>query len=364
MKEVLETSVEEKSITWSQRLRKQRKNIISGAVFLLLAGLTFYAIFHGNDMNAVADAAGKMNPVYLLLAVLSSVFFICAEGLIIWYLMYAVDKRAKILTCMRYSFIGFFFSGITPSASGGQPAQIYYMNKEGMKLSECTVVLMTVATLYKFVLAVIGVIILLFAHQELAGFFGSYIFLYYLGLALNVMIVAILLLVMVRPKAFQSVAMHVQRLLVRLHLLKPSKTREEKLTGFVSRYQETVQFFLNNKHRIVIAAILTALQRISVFVLTYFIYLGFAMKGSTPMTVIMLQAAVYVAVEILPLPGAQGITELMYRKVFAQVFPGNFLTASMCVTRSINFYFVMIISAAITLWCYIRGRMLRKARTT
>jgi hypothetical protein len=33
---------------------------------------------------------------------------------------------------MRYSFIGFFFSGITPSASGGQPAQIYYMNKDNM----------------------------------------------------------------------------------------------------------------------------------------------------------------------------------------------------------------------------------------
>jgi uncharacterized protein (TIRG00374 family) len=364
MKEVSETSVEEKNITWPQRLRKQRKNIVSGAIFLLLAGLTFYAIFHGNDMNAVAAAAGQMNPIYLLLAILSSVFFICAEGMIIWYLMYAVDKRAKILTCMRYSFIGFFFSGITPSASGGQPAQIYYMNKEGMKLSECTVVLMTVATLYKFVLAVIGLLILLFAHRELAGFFGSYIFLYYLGLALNVIVVAILLLVMVKPKAFQSVASHVEKLLVRLHLLKPSSSREEKLNAFVSRYQETVAFFLKNKHRIVIAAILTALQRISVFVLTYFIYLGFAMKGSTPMTVIMLQAAVYVAVEIMPLPGAQGITELMYRKVFAQVFPGSFLTASMCVTRSINFYFVMIISAGITLWCYIRGRMLRKARTT
>lgn len=315
-------------------------------------------------MNAVAVATSQMNPVYLLLAILSSVFFICAEGMIIWYLMYAVDKRAKILTCMRYSFIGFFFSGITPSASGGQPAQIYYMNKEGMKLSECTVVLMTVATLYKFVLAVIGLLILLFAHRELAGFFGSYIFLYYLGLALNVIVVAILLLVMVKPKAFQSVAMHVEKLLVRMHILKISSSREERLNAFVSRYQETVEFFLKNKHRIVVAAILTALQRISVFILTYFIYLGFAMKGSTPMTVIMLQAAVYVAVEIMPLPGAQGITELMYRRVFAQIFPGSFLTASMCVTRSINFYFVMILSAAITLWCYIRGRVIRKARTT
>lgn len=97
----------------------------------------------------------------------------------------------------------------------------------------------------------------------------------------------------------------------------------------------------------------TVLQRCSVFFLTYLVYLGFHLKGTDALTVMMLQASVYIAVDMLPLPGAQGITELMYKSIFAGVFPGTFLTASMCVSRGINFYFLLITSAILTVIVYI-----------
>ena len=353
----MQTSAQTANMTLSQRLHKQKKNIISGIFFLLLAGLTFYTIFNGNDMKAVAEAIGRVHPGYLIGAAVLGIFFVCAEGIMIWYLLHALDKRAKLLSCIRYSFVGFFFSGITPSATGGQPMQLYYMNKDKLKMSECTVVLMTVAVIYKLVLVVMGIGILLFAHKELAGFLGAYLYLYYLGLFLNVIVVAVLLFVMVRPKLFTGVVFSIEKFLVKLHLLKPSDTRVNRLTGFVERYHDTVQFFLKNKHRIVGVIIITFLQRMSVFVLTYVIYRGFRLDGISAMTVIFLQASVYIAVDMLPLPGAQGITELMYKNVFAAVFPGNLLTASMCVTRAINFYFLLILSAAVTLWCYIKYKV-------
>lgn len=43
--------------------------------------------------------------------------------------------------------------------------QLYYMQKEGHKVSDSTVVLMTVAVIYKFVLVVMGVGILIFYHE-------------------------------------------------------------------------------------------------------------------------------------------------------------------------------------------------------
>ena len=352
----MQISAQTVNTTFSQKLHKQKKNIVSGIFFLLLAGLTFYAIFHGNDMEAVAEAIRKVRPGYLIGAAALGLFFVSAEGMMIWYLLHPLDERAKLSSCIRYSFIGFFFSGITPSATGGQPMQLYYMSKDKLKMSQCTVVLMTVAVIYKFVLVVLGIGILLFAHDELAGFLGSYLYLYYLGLFLNVIVVAVLVFVMVRPKIFTNIVFVVEKFLVKLHLLKPSGKRVEKLTGFVERYHDTVQFFLKNKHQIVGVIIFTFLQRISVFVLTYVIYCGFRLSGVSAMTVILLQASVYIAVDMLPLPGAQGITELMYKNVFAMVFPGSFLTASMCVTRAINFYFLLIVSAGVALWCYVREK--------
>ena len=145
-----------------------RKNLISAGFLLLLAALTISAIFKGNDMAAVFAAMGTLHPAYLCAAAATAIFFVSAEGMVICYLLRSLNYRTKMATCVKYSFVGFFFSGITPSATGGQPMQLYYMQKEGHKVSDSTVVLMTVAVIYKFVLVVMGIGILVFYHEPLS----------------------------------------------------------------------------------------------------------------------------------------------------------------------------------------------------
>ena len=256
--------------------------------------------------------------------------------------------------------------------------QLYHMKKDGLKISESTVVLMTVAVLYKFVLVVIGLFMLLFGYHPLKNYLGSYMWLFYLGLLLNTVLVIFLLIVMFGPKLFHNIVTGVERFCVRFHLLKHSEERIEKLSGFAEKYRRDAlddivpagkRLFANghkyhgqpvlfsefggHKEKIVAVTLFTVLQRCSVFFLTYLVYLGFHLKGTDALTVMMLQASVYIAVDMLPLPGAQGITELMYKSIFAGVFPGTFLTASMCVSRGINFYFLLITSAILTVVVYI-----------
>ena len=64
---------------------------------------------------------------------------------------------------------------------------------------------------------------------------------------------------------------------------------------------------------------------------------------------ILILASVYSAVDMLPLPGAQGITELMYQAVFAHVFTGMYLIPSMLVSRGINFYFLLVVSLVVVI---------------
>ena len=90
--------------------------------------------------------------------------------------------------------------------------------------------------------------------------------------------------------------------------------------------------------------------------LTYLIYRGMGLTGCHALTVILLQASVYIAVDMLPLPGAQGISELMYHTVFAPVFTGGTLAASMCVTRGIGFYLPLIAGAVVTLSVFAKRK--------
>ena len=85
------------------------------------------------------------------------------------------------------------------------------------------------------------------------------------------------------------------------------------------------------------------LQRCCTLILVCVVYKGLGLQGTALPNLFFLQAAVAVAVEMLPVPGAQGITEAMYSGVFGGIFPGHYLVASICVTRGISFYFVLAI---------------------
>lgn len=91
------------------------------------------------------------------------------------------------------------------------------------------------------------------------------------------------------------------------------------------------------------AAIGTFAQRFSAFLLTYAIYRGLGLQGFPMWDIVWLQASVYIAVDMLPVPGAQGITEEMFQSVFQNIFTGQYLAASVCIIRGISFYLIMLL---------------------
>ena len=82
-----------------------RKNLISAIVFIMLAALTFYVIFKGNDMEAVLESIRNLNPLYLCAAALTAFFFVSAEGFMICYLLRALNYKTSAATCVKYSFV-------------------------------------------------------------------------------------------------------------------------------------------------------------------------------------------------------------------------------------------------------------------
>ncbi len=328
------------------------KKILSAVLFLGLAALTFYIVFKNQDFVELLEAIRNMGKGYLLLAVFTAVFFVSAEGIMIWYLFKVFDEKPRFISCLKYSFVGFFYSGITPSSTGGQPMQLYYMKKDGHKIASGTVVLMTLAVAYKFVLVVIGLGLSVFWYRNMRDYLGSYMPLYFLGLLLNVVLVVILLAIMLNGPGMERFLIGAERLLVKIHLMKPSDKRRDSIHTMVVQYQDTVSFLKSHFKVIFFVVVFTFIQRCSVFVLTYFIYKGMGMEGTHAFTIIALQAVVYIAVDMLPLPGSQGITEIMYAAVFKNVFVGSSLTVSMCVTRGINFYMLLIVSAIVAGYCW------------
>ena len=133
-----------------------KKKIIGNGIFLIVVFLlTIYGVFHGEDLGKLSAAIRGSDIKWLVPGVVFVVLFIWGESVIIWYMMRTFGIFLKKRICFLFSSIGFFFSCITPSASGGQPMQIYYMKKEKIPIPVSTVILMVVTITYKLVLVVI-----------------------------------------------------------------------------------------------------------------------------------------------------------------------------------------------------------------
>lgn len=99
---------------------ENKKKMAFNVVFLILvfAG-TIYGVFHGEDLGEIARILKIVNLLWLIPGFICVIVFIWGESIIIYYMMRTLGIKRKKWTCFLFSSVGFFFSCITPSASGG-----------------------------------------------------------------------------------------------------------------------------------------------------------------------------------------------------------------------------------------------------
>lgn len=325
-----------------------RKNKYQIVLFVSVMLLTFYAVFQKKDLLGIWNAIIRMELGNFIIAISLGLFFVSAEGITIWYLLVSLGNKCSIWRCIKYSFIGFFYSGITPSATGGQPVQLYYMKRDGYKTSDSSVILMTVALAYKLVLVLIGVCLFFLWYRHLKYFMKDYIILYFVGLFLNFIVVLAIFVAMRFPNILIRIAYAFEKGMIRMRIWNVDSERKERIQYFVQSYDHTVKFMVEYKRKLLVLFIMTMLQRCSLFLLTYIVYRGFHLSGSSMFSIMSLQAAVCISVDMLPVPGAQGITELVYQTVFVNIFTKTYLFPSMLIIRGINFYFLLFVCGVVT----------------
>ena len=327
---------------------KSRKKIIFNGVFLAVVfALTIYGVFHGEDLSSMMDAIHRADKRWLIPGIALVAFFIWGESIIIWYMMRSSGIQQKKRTCFLFSSVGFFFSCITPSASGGQPMQIYYMKKEKISIPVSTVILMIVTITYKLVLVVIGIGIAIFGRGFLHKYLEGILPVFYLGLALNIFCVTFMTILVFHPLLAKAIMVKGMKLLERLHLVKKKDGRLKKLEDSMDTYRNTAAYLKNNPFVIVKVIGITFIQRMALFAVTWFVYQAFGLHGTGFWEILFLQAVISVSVDMLPLPGGMGISETLFLNIFSPVF-GGLLLPGMVLSRGLGYYGELLISAAFT----------------
>ena len=334
-------------------MRKNLKTVFNIVFLLALVGLTMWFLLKDQELDSIFAAMRGANIGWLLLAIALVFVFVCSESVIINYMMKPLKQKTRLLTCIKYSFVGFFYSCITPSATGGQPMQLYYMVKDGLSASVSTLVLMVVTIAYKLVLVLTSLLAFLISGVFITDSLGNVKYILIYGIIVNVVFISALLILILKPKTAEWLVVKLISLLAFLHIVKDKEGRIAKARASMEKYSESGDYLKKNPMMFVKVYLITFVQRMALFAVTWCVYKSFGLSGTSLYHILILQTIISLSVDMLPLPGGVGASEASFIIMFEKIFGKKLLYPGMLLSRGISYYFLVAVSGAVSVAAHI-----------
>ena len=336
---------------------KKIKKIISNLIiFILLIGLTFFLVFKDQDVSEILNVAMGVKKQYLLIAILAMCIYISCESINVKRTLNALGEKTNFFQNIRYTLIGFFFSSITPAASGGQPMQIYYMHKDKVSVANSTLALLMQLSSFQIVTISIGIISAVLNFDVIKN---GLIYLVVIGILLNSTALA-LLLISILSKKLSDGLIKIAIKILKFFKVKNIEDKKTKLESELSKYQESAVYIKSHKLVMLKTLLTTLIQVIVYYSIPYWVYLAFGFSGLNISQIITLQAVLYATVSGIPSPGAVGVSEGGFIGIFKNVFPQTMISSAMLLNRGISFYLLVLISGVVVIVTALRTKKTEK----
>lgn len=341
----------EENVSKSNKKRRLRI-VLNILVIAVLLAVTVLLVLREQELPQIIRHIREANPVWLLGGVVLLTLFVCSESVIFHYLFRRLRVRVPLRRCILYSYVGFFFCAVTPSASGGQPVQLLWMTRDDVDAGIASLVLIVVTIAYKLALIFLALVLFLACFPFVMANIGAMLYVFLFGLFLNLILCALLALTIWKPNVAEKIAAWLVRVLCKIRLLKDRARAEEKLSGSLQKYRRGAELIRGRTGLLIRVFGISVLQRLFFFTITYMVYRSFGLTGENFWEIISLQVILSLALDILPFPGGIGANEggflIMYMKVFGEalVVPG------MLLSRGINYYLLVLVGGIITVISY------------
>ena len=335
-----------------------KKMIRNGIFFLIIIICTYTFIFSKIEIKETLMILKNSNYLFVGIAFILATNNITFEAINLKRNLKMIGYNSKFSSCLKYSTIGFFFSSITPAATGGQPMQIYAMSKDNIKFSHGASALFTSYITYMItalVLAIIGFIINYNYISEL----GVLKYLVYVGIIAN----SILIMIVIIAMFFEKLSIKVISLIIAIiEKFNSSKANElnKKLSTQLKEYRESAHFIISHKKDTLKTFLISFFQVVSIHSVPFFIFWALGYSDYSYIRMLLLQSVVYISVSAIPLPGTVGVSESGFALMYSLLFSSTVVETAMLLSRGASFYVLVIITAISIIIFSIRDKLKQK----
>jgi len=296
------------------------KTFLWVVISLAVAVLSIWAITSQNkhfSFRLFLRHLSEADKFWLTMAFAAMLGFILFEALAFRTMLRGLGYRRSLFANFTYAATDIYFSAITPSATGGQPASAYIMMQSGVSGSATTVTILMCLAMYALSLIIIGVTCFL-ARPDLFLLFSPFSrVMIVIGMAVQVGLAFVFVLFIRKGHLLCKIACKLITFGSRLHIIKHPERRIDRLQSSLGNYRLCAEMTAGKKGMLLKTLLLNVLQRASQITVTVFVFiatekaLGLTVNWTTAIDIFAIQSYVLIGGAYVPIPGGMGIFDLL-----------------------------------------------------
>ncbi len=337
----------------------RKKNEIWSVVAIVLAALSIWMVLRQTRNYSFADFRAffeNANPVWIVMAVLCTLSYILLEGIALLSVLGSFGYKRGISRGIVYSAADIYFSAVTPSASGGQPASAFFMMYDGIPAAATAVALLLNLVMYTASIMTIGIIAVLIKPSLFVNFTPLSKALIIIGYLILAILMTFIILLIKHEDWLHALAMFLLRIMGRIKLIRSTKRFENKIDRIMNDYRECSEMIDGNRGMLVKCFLLNLLQRTLQICVSAFLYIAGGGAVRTATNVWATHVYSVIGSSCIPIPGAMGVIDYLLVDGMKNLMPEEDAISLELASRGVSFYLCVVICGITVAAGYYRKR--------
>lgn len=335
-----------------------KRTVIESSILVVFLALTLSILLRNQDIAEILGIIKNCNPIYIIAGILSMGAYVLLMGLCSKIFLKSRGYKMSIFRCFKYGFTEIYFSAITPSSTGGQPMAALSMRNDGYPIMETTPALISTAGIYKFSLLCLSIVCCIFFGRQIFADCDTWVIvLFIVGFIINCIVVLCIWIFLFSNIVIWYLFRFILKIGCALKIIKNKRKTIGLFRQKRIKYLECANYIKEQPKNVIKVFFVCVAQRLAISAVSPLVYMAMGLGDFSIglfVYIIAIQIIVAISVEILPLPGAVGVSEAVFLALYMPLFnTPELLNAGMLLTRGISFYCLFIVSGIFVNICYI-----------
>lgn len=339
-------------------IKKINFNAIFNMVVIVIsvALITYFCVSEDGLIDLLKSDI-NLNIFWLVMAVLCQLGSMIIDSFLLYLYIKREYENFSFLDGIKSSFVGSFFSAITPSASGGQPMQVVFMSAKKIDAGYSSSCLIQKFLVYQITSTVFTIFALIFEFDFFIKNVNTPLLWLFLiaGFFSQVVVTGVIIFASFSTKVSNWLLKITEKILRKIRFIKTPEKHVEKIRDQVKLFHEGNKNLIKSPKLMGASFGLIFVQILLIMLVPYCIYRGFSLNSAKVVEIVCSQAFVTLASAMMPLPGATGAAELAFSVFYGMFFGKAMLKSALLMWRVITYYAVILISAPFSMLTKKKG---------